>query len=483
MNVFTYGTKYSFNTRAPFILGAKYENMKYCGTITYNIANKLGFNCQLLHRQIYHLLPSYIIDDPSMYVYHLFLDENNETKIFGDPWIVPGSIIDGAKYSVSITVSDILNDDIAIIQNKLTGLGYKEYTISKSKSTKGATNSLYQAITGNIPVGGGLEDNPESGEWEEDDGSNYIAKPILLTEVTTINPYINLIYSEFVDLLSVNIYHKSTEVQVASDLEFKDILYSTTITEGALNIVSGISKLNTGSLYYLRVRYTSSNNLVSKWSDIHEFIYSDYYISSSGRSFKRHSSDKGTVMVWKDKSNTTHMSIILDAKYRNRFKFIKPNVNTEHIPVHEYESLESFIGVSDADLSNTPNYFEDTQKSADTCSLYRELDASSNTAVGWSYNQELDHNGTMYQASLPSIQLAERIMADKKILDSLDPTAPSSKYNLYADTDKIWSCTKRDTRTISDTIFTDIWIVNKFVKTSVANSNDVYTVVPVIELS
>ena len=70
---FEFGTKYNFKTKAPFILGNKYENMLYMGTVDYNIANRLGINCQLMHRQVYHLLPNTTPDNARLYKYHLFV--------------------------------------------------------------------------------------------------------------------------------------------------------------------------------------------------------------------------------------------------------------------------------------------------------------------------------------------------------------------------------------------------------------------------
>ena len=119
---FNYGVEYSFNTYAPFILGSKYEELTYAGTVNYFVANKLGVNCYLTHRQIYHLLPKSTPDNPTLYTYHLFITNNKGVKVFGDPWINKASIQEGKKLNVILTIPNVLNDDLAIIRDRLKSI-------------------------------------------------------------------------------------------------------------------------------------------------------------------------------------------------------------------------------------------------------------------------------------------------------------------------------------------------------------------------
>ena len=164
---FLIGNKYTFMTKAGYILGGGFKNLKYAGTVTYEIATRLGLNCDLVHRQIYHNLGIGVIDEPKQHLYHVFLDNDTKIRIFADPWIEEGSVTLTETNTYSIFIPSILNDDIDIITNLLSKMGYTEYELTKTLSTDGYNNSIYEIITGEVPVGGGDLDNPEEVIIEE----------------------------------------------------------------------------------------------------------------------------------------------------------------------------------------------------------------------------------------------------------------------------------------------------------------------------
>lgn len=476
MNNFTYGGKYSFNTNAPFILGTKCNDYVYCGTVTYSIANRLGISCDTLHREIYHLLPKGTPDDASLYKYHVFLDKDENIKVLADPWIAEGSVRSGEKLNITITIKGILNDDLKIIKDSLASIAYTEemYTVTKTKSLIGSVNSIYEMKTGDTPIGGGLDDNPPPSEWEEDDGNLTIATPMIIGEFTSLNPYNKITASNFTDVLKLGLIHSSTKVVIAKDIDFNEVVntveYTTDLTK-----IRDIGGLVNDEIYYLKFKYISNNNISSKWSDAYRFKYDECYTAISGRRFKRHISNKGTIMEWIDKDNMTHKTLILDAIYRNKYSFIKDNVDFSPIEAYTKESLVAHTSVTDAELISNDKYFEDVRSSYEGTSFYLSLDDRSNNACGWANRQALSINGSIVNASLPNIQIAERIMADKKVIDELDPTAATSKHNLYVDTINIWSTSRYDNNRM--------WTVGNFVVNEPRAISDVCLIVPIIELS
>ena len=478
---FNYGVEYSFNTYAPFILGSKYEELTYAGTVNYFVANKLGVNCYLTHRQIYHLLPKSTPDNPTLYTYHLFITNNKGVKVFGDPWINKASIQEGKKLNVILTIPNVLNDDLAIIRDRLKSIGFgnNSYTVNKVKSMNGASNSIFEILTGQVPVGGGIEENPLPTEEEiGQEGTSQIYQPYLLTDLTELNPYLKIKLSPFIDALSVGVSHAGTEYQIAADREFEELVFEDT-EETNLTIISDPKVLSDGSTYYLRFRYLASNNLTSKWSEIYPFVYKEFYTAPSGRKYKRHENNQGSVMKWVDKEGQTHETFIFDAIYRNIYTFIKLDSETSTLEEYQGKNIISNVAMTDEELNSLPNYFEDKSTSNANTSAYFTTDKRTNTACGFSYNQQVSIDNVNVSGCIPNIQIALRIMSDKRVIDELDPTIVNSKHNLYLATKAIWSSTKNT--------FTDerlsVWTVDNNVVASPQLVEKEITVVPVYELS
>ena len=485
---FEFGTKYNFKTKAPFILGNKYENMLYMGTVDYNIANRLGINCQLMHRQVYHLLPNTTPDNARLYKYHLFLDTDNVLKILGDPWIDNNSVATGKKGNYTIVIKDILNDDVSLITDTIQDAGYKTFSVRKIKSTNGIHNSIYELISGKPPIGGGLDDG-EGGTEIEDDGSAAIGKPIITCEAEgEFNPYVKFIFSEFVDALTTMITHYSTDMEVASDEEFENIVWEKHENIVDLTSLSHIPNLTNNNSYYIRIRYTSNVGSKSKWSNPYKFVYKEYYTAPSGRRYKRHDSGQASVMLWKDNNGVEHTALILDSKYRKKLRFIKSNVDLTISDDNVFDKHDFGLAISDEMLKTSPGYFEDSHSSKLNTELYNNQDANTQSAVGWILTQSISHDGALYQPSIPNIQLAIRIIADSVVIDKLDPTSTDTDCNLVVDSPYIWTSTKYKTEveTYANGVssFTNyFWAIGTFVTSTYFNATNVITVAPVVELT
>ena len=79
------GNRYSFSTKAPGILGARYERAKLSGSVDYTTANTF-INVESLHRSVLPMLVGTPVI-PRSFTYYIFILESGETKVFADRWI------------------------------------------------------------------------------------------------------------------------------------------------------------------------------------------------------------------------------------------------------------------------------------------------------------------------------------------------------------------------------------------------------------
>ncbi len=121
---------YTFNTRAPGVLGASIKNAKLIGIMDYTTAISYD-NIDLKFRTVYPVLPSGTPDTPESCVYYRFKSESGENIIFADQWIDEQSIeiIEHIRFQVLFEEASI--QDISRVRDSLNALGYSNFTIKQ----------------------------------------------------------------------------------------------------------------------------------------------------------------------------------------------------------------------------------------------------------------------------------------------------------------------------------------------------------------
>ena len=126
---FVIGTKYTFFTLAHVILGAKYDNIKYLGNTTIEIAIKLSKeDLHTRHRRLVNeilMLP----EDPRDCTFGIFEVEEGETIILALEYIDMRSIKIIHNKDIRIDFKKITDNQLAVVKNALEETGVKNFTI------------------------------------------------------------------------------------------------------------------------------------------------------------------------------------------------------------------------------------------------------------------------------------------------------------------------------------------------------------------
>ncbi len=127
---FSVGAVYNFNTIAPAILQASYQNAKLIAKGDYDLAISYA-NINALQANIYPILinqpngTSTYPNNPKAYEYYIFKLPSNIIIALQSSWIVPGSVVEVVGISLTITVNGLnsYNDSTKIL-NAIAMLGY-----------------------------------------------------------------------------------------------------------------------------------------------------------------------------------------------------------------------------------------------------------------------------------------------------------------------------------------------------------------------
>lgn len=121
---------YSFNTKAPALLGSAIKNAKLLGVLDYTSAVTHD-NIDLKYRAIYPLLPVGTVDQPEACVYYRFLSESGERIVLADQWIEESSIelIEHINFKVTFSQASIV--DMSRVRDALLSLGYTSFKIDQ----------------------------------------------------------------------------------------------------------------------------------------------------------------------------------------------------------------------------------------------------------------------------------------------------------------------------------------------------------------
>ena len=122
---------YSFNTKAPALLGTKISNARFLGKFDYGTA-MLYENIVLKYRKILPILPQGTPDNPATCIYYLFLSESGEKIIFADQWIDATTLEVINLITIQMLLPNASLNDIPRIRDLLNAAGYTGYSLSQS---------------------------------------------------------------------------------------------------------------------------------------------------------------------------------------------------------------------------------------------------------------------------------------------------------------------------------------------------------------
>jgi len=119
---FEIGNKYNFTTKSTTVLSQTYKNMEVIAILKFNVALKFE-DVVTLYENINTELNTKV-GDPQTATYVLFKNSNGDEIVLSLDWINMDSIelVESVKYNV--TIGNITSEDIPIIKNVLTSMGY-----------------------------------------------------------------------------------------------------------------------------------------------------------------------------------------------------------------------------------------------------------------------------------------------------------------------------------------------------------------------
>lgn len=114
MYAYKIGSYYTFDTKAPSILGVTIKRAKLVAILDYDMAANF-ITPATSHANIYPYLPPGTVDDPKRYNYLLFETDTVKRLVFADPWINESSIKEFNVMTMNIVIPNVsLGDDIKV---------------------------------------------------------------------------------------------------------------------------------------------------------------------------------------------------------------------------------------------------------------------------------------------------------------------------------------------------------------------------------
>lgn len=122
---------FTFNTRAPTILGATFKRCKVLGIIDYILASSF-INPETQHYNVYPHLPAGTPNDPKKYTYLLIQTEQGDKTVLAKEWIDLSSVTLVTSTTLTITITNAANGDADNIREALLLLGFTNPIITVS---------------------------------------------------------------------------------------------------------------------------------------------------------------------------------------------------------------------------------------------------------------------------------------------------------------------------------------------------------------
>lgn len=124
------GKSYTFNTKAPAILGTIIKNAKMISQLDYESAVAFD-NIDLKFRTIYPALPPGTPDNPQSCTYYRFLSESGEKIIMADQWIDETTVEVVEHINFQVTFADGSLADMTRVRDALNALSFTNYVIKQ----------------------------------------------------------------------------------------------------------------------------------------------------------------------------------------------------------------------------------------------------------------------------------------------------------------------------------------------------------------
>ena len=125
------GTSYNFNTLAPAILGATFQNAKLLSIMDFNTATKFT-NVSQQAQIVYPVLPAGTPVNPSSYVYLLFQTSTGATVVLANVWINESTVVVSTTATITVVLTNVTTADVSVIRNMLLNAGYTSLQITTS---------------------------------------------------------------------------------------------------------------------------------------------------------------------------------------------------------------------------------------------------------------------------------------------------------------------------------------------------------------
>lgn len=125
---------YNIAMYAPAILGTGYDNAVVLAILDYDTAKLYQSNLVSLHKAVLPYLPAATSQLASDLTYVRIKTVSGDYRVIAMEWISSQPTVVSTK-TIQITVTDVEQDDIAIIGDMLSKRGYTNYTINTLQST------------------------------------------------------------------------------------------------------------------------------------------------------------------------------------------------------------------------------------------------------------------------------------------------------------------------------------------------------------
>lgn len=319
-----------------------------------------------------------------------------------------------------------------------------------------------------------------------------ITSPVEGQSVSKATGNLSLISSEFAVEQGED-EHGSTSWIISSDADRKDIVLEARESPDLISHSFDISGLVAGNNYYASCQHGGVSGIKSEWASLVMFGCVSYLTAPSGRSYYRHPSNMGSVMIYTE--GTEKRVLVLDAAYRHNRNFgligndsSLPNVSGSNISVSE-NATDAWINANGIKDPRTSKY------NCNVLSGYSSYSSNGITGVpAVSYCRSIAVQGQA--CDLPNVQIATRIYCDRNFIDTLDntivanPTLALGTANTAGD----WSV-RHPNNTASNTFYGYTWtssessssgawrIYSGYVDPGASCKGHGYAVLPVLELA
>lgn len=126
--IFQMGKMYTFNTKAPAILGAIIKNAKLVAMLDYTSA-LVYENVELKYRSVFPLLDFGTPDLPEASIYYRFQMPSGEKIIIADVWIQNETVEVVGHINFQVMFAEAALSDMTKVRDALNVMGYTNYQI------------------------------------------------------------------------------------------------------------------------------------------------------------------------------------------------------------------------------------------------------------------------------------------------------------------------------------------------------------------